>query len=148
MLKDIAWFASGVLHAIRDGKGTTCQHVMGPLRWLDRSPESFTPGCVDSPATKLPDFGARAIRWSLPLLYEAADTERVTRGLSWHEAADALAWPVESLEARSPQVRDPDGHGDAADAVDRTSGRVVPLRGGAPQDVHAAPRETSHELRM
>ena len=97
MLKEIAWFARGVLNAIRDGKGTTCQHVMGPLRWLDRGPESFRPGCVDSPETALPNFGVRALRWSLPLLYEAADTERVERGLSWQEAADELAWPVGSL---------------------------------------------------
>lgn len=32
MLEDIARFGRGVLLAIRDGKGTTCQHVMGPLR--------------------------------------------------------------------------------------------------------------------
>ena len=97
MLRDLEWFGLGVLNAIRDGKGTTCQHVMGPLRWLDRSPESFTPGCVDSPETKLPKFGALALRRRLPLLYEAVDGERNGRGLTWKDAADELGMEVTSL---------------------------------------------------
>lgn len=97
MLKDIAWFGLGVLKAIRDGKGTTCQHVMGPLRWLDRSPESFTPGCVDSPESALPKFGDQALRWSIPRLYEAVDAERTARGLTWPDAAEELALGVNSL---------------------------------------------------
>lgn len=97
MLKDIAWFGLGVLHAIRDGKGTTCQHVMGPLRWLDRSPESFTPGCVDGPETALPKFGAKALRRSMPQLYEAVDATRQERDLTWEEAAAELGLGVDGL---------------------------------------------------
>jgi hypothetical protein len=97
MLNDLAWFGLGVLNAIRDGKGTTCQHVMGPLRWLDRTPESFTPGCVDSPETALPNFGDRALRWSIPLLFAAVDDERTARELSWDDAAEELAMGVKGL---------------------------------------------------
>lgn len=97
MLQELAWFGRGVLLAIRDGKGTTCQHVMGPLRWLDRSPESFTPGCVDTAEAALPDVGARALRWSLPQLDEAVRAERDRRELSWPEAADELGLPVDAV---------------------------------------------------
>ena len=97
MLRDMAWFGLGVLKAIRDGKGTTCQHVMGPLRWLDRSPESFTPGCSDSPETALPNSGDHALRWSLPMLDEAVQTARAARELRWEDAATELGIGVNGL---------------------------------------------------
>jgi hypothetical protein len=92
MNNEIAWFGMGVLHGIRDAKGTTCQHVTGPLRWLDRSPESLTPGCADWSPTTLPDWPGRAIRWSLPTLQRVLDETRVARDLAWSDVAHELGW--------------------------------------------------------
>lgn len=94
LLRDIAWLSAGVLHRIRDGHGTTCQHVTGLLRWLGRSPESFMPGITDRPEYAIPDVGPFAVRWSMPALWEAVDAHRAELRMSWPEVGGALHWPT------------------------------------------------------
>jgi hypothetical protein len=70
----------------------TCQHALFILRWLGRSPESFmSPAQVDPGETALPAVGAdRRLRWDLSALYEALNTRRCERALSWADLAAEL----------------------------------------------------------
>ena len=94
LLRDIDWVSQGVLNRLEQGGPTTCQHIVGLLRWLGRSPESFMPGVIDCPAYALPDTGLFPVRWSMPALYEAIDARREELGMSWREAGDAIGWPT------------------------------------------------------
>jgi hypothetical protein len=75
------------------GAGTTCQHALFMLRWLDRTPESFLVGAVDGNDARfaLPQAGPdRRLRWSLKLLWAVMDEERREEGLTWRQLADRL----------------------------------------------------------
>lgn len=93
MVRDIAWVSAGVIKNLEQGKGTTCQHVTGLLRWLGRTPESFVSGAHDDAACALPDVGAFALRWSMPKLWEAVDARRAELSLSWNDVAAEFQWP-------------------------------------------------------
>jgi hypothetical protein len=71
---------------------TSCQHALFMLRWLGRSPESFLPGSKqDDSAAALPLAGSdRRLRWNLKKLYEALNTERQERAISWPQLAAEL----------------------------------------------------------
>jgi transcriptional regulator with XRE-family HTH domain len=64
--------------------------VMGALRWLDRTPESFIAGHPDA-QTRPPlprDLPQRFFRrWDLIALHQALDSRREERQLTWAEAA-------------------------------------------------------------
>src|SRR6185437_14863658 len=70
----------------------TCQHALFMLRWLGRTPESFTTGSVIPPGTDaLPIVGSdRRLRWNLGALYETLDARRRERKLTWRELASTL----------------------------------------------------------
>lgn len=73
--------------------GTSCQHALFMLRWLDRTPESFVAGIVDSDGDRfaLPQAGPdRRLRWSLKLLWAAMDEKRRREGLTWRQLAALL----------------------------------------------------------
>ena len=100
------WEQSAALNARRDDhpisastltgmvkrRDTSCQHALFMLRWLGRTPESFLPGSTaDSKRTELPSAGAdQRLRWSLPELYEALDSERRERSFTWPQLAHEL----------------------------------------------------------
>jgi hypothetical protein len=92
MVDDIAWLSAGVIKRLEQGQATSCQHVTGLLRWLGRSPESFLPGVDDKPDYALPDVGPFAIRWSMPLLWDAVDAHRERNGMSWDEVEAEFDW--------------------------------------------------------
>jgi len=72
--------------------GTSCQHALFMLRWLDRTPESFLAG-LDGGGRRfaLPHAGPdRRLRWSLKLMWAAMDEERRREGLTWRQLADVL----------------------------------------------------------
>jgi hypothetical protein len=72
---------------------TSCQHALFMLRWLDRTPESFLAGMAggDDARFALPLAGPdRRLRWSLKLLWAAADEKRRQEGLTWRQVADLL----------------------------------------------------------
>ncbi len=80
------------LTGMRTRKATSCQHALFMLRWLDRTPESFLAGTPEqtSEAT-LPAVGPdRRLRWNLRSLYEAMDTQRRARSLTWSQLAAVL----------------------------------------------------------
>lgn len=93
LTRSLNWLSPAPLARLRQGDPTTCQHVNGLLRWLGRSPESFTPGMVDTPDCALPDFGAYAVRWNMVALWEAVDGQRRDRGLSWGDVREATRYP-------------------------------------------------------
>lgn len=71
---------------------TTCQHALFFLRWLGRTPESFMPGSTaDAKRTALPFAGPdQRLRWDLPGLYDALNSERRERSLTWPHLAHEL----------------------------------------------------------
>ena len=81
------------LTRMETGAGTTCQHALFMLRWLDRTPESFLAGGADGddPRFALPRAGPdRRLRWSLKLLWAVMDEKRREEGLTWRQLADQL----------------------------------------------------------
>ena len=90
LIRSVNWLSAAPLAKLRQGDPrATCQHVNGLLRWLGRSPESFSPGMVDGPECRIPDFGAYAVRWNMAALWEAMDAQRADRGQSWDEVREA-----------------------------------------------------------
>ena len=77
------------LTGIARRRDCTCQHALFILRWLKRSPESFIERTERRFA--LPQAGPdRRLRWDLRALYDALDTRRRERELSWMELARQL----------------------------------------------------------
>jgi len=72
--------------------GTSCQHALFLLRWLDVPPETFVivpqPGTVGVPLP--PAHEGERLRWHLRLLYDAFDAARRARGATWQQAAHRL----------------------------------------------------------
>ena len=67
---------------------TTCQHALIFLRWLDRTPESFLSdpkAGTDLPVR--PSGPDSRTRWDLPALYDALNTARLERDLTWPQLA-------------------------------------------------------------
>ena len=92
LIRSINWLSAAPLARLRQGGSNTCQHVNGLLRWLGRSPESFSPGMVDGPECRIPDFGPYAVRWNMATLWEAVDAQRIDRGQSWDEVREATRY--------------------------------------------------------
>lgn len=64
------------------------------LVWLDRTPESFIPGYVNSakPAEALPRLRPnRILRFDTGAIFRAMDKVRVRRDLSWGEVAEEIS---------------------------------------------------------
>src|SRR4051812_46548250 len=98
LTRSLNWLSAAPLARLREGEPTTCQHVNGLLRWLGRSPESFSAGMVDTPECRIPNFGPYAVRWNMAALWQAVDAQRTDRGQSWHEVREATRYPdVESV---------------------------------------------------
>ena len=72
--------------------GTSCQHALFMLRWLDRTPESFLKGITEEdPSFALPTVGPdRRLRWNLKLLHATMNERRLEEGLTWAELAATL----------------------------------------------------------
>lgn len=87
LIRSLNWLSAPPLARLRGGEPTSCQHVNGLLRWLGRSPESFSPGMADGPGNRVPDFGPYAVRWNMAALWMAVDARRVLRGQSWDDVA-------------------------------------------------------------
>lgn len=85
-------------------RGTmSCQYALILLRWIERAPEDFVhdlaPG-ID--AVPLPRAGPdRRLRWNLPDLHRALNTQRRARGLTWAQ----LAAQLECTPARLTNLR-------------------------------------------
>jgi transcriptional regulator with XRE-family HTH domain len=76
----------------------TCQHALFFLRWLGRTPESFLAPPLASRGAPLPAVGQdRRLRWNLAALYEALNTSRLDRKLTWGELADQLGCTANQL---------------------------------------------------
>jgi pimeloyl-ACP methyl ester carboxylesterase len=73
--------------------GSSCQHALFMLRWLDRNPESFLNGVADGddPRFALPGAGPdQRLRWNLKLLWATMDEKRRQESLTWRHLADLL----------------------------------------------------------
>lgn len=106
LIRSINWLSAAPLARLSQGGSNTCQHVNGLLRWLGRSPESFSPGMVDGPECRMPDFGPYAIRWNMLTLWEAVDAQRAERGQSWDEVREATRYAaVEGIRLETYGIR-------------------------------------------
>lgn len=73
---------------------TGCQHALGMLRWLGRTPESFLTGKpdADDPKYALPQVGPdQGLRWALKLLWATMDEQRRAEDLTWAQLARVLS---------------------------------------------------------
>ena len=80
------------LTGIANRADTSCQHALFFLRWLGRTPESFlaVPPPIEK-QTAMPAAGpGDRLRWNLSAVYEALDTQRRERDLTWKELAKKL----------------------------------------------------------
>jgi len=71
--------------------GTSCQHALFLLRWLNVPPEAFI--AVPQPGTVVPLARAdetQRLRWNLRKLYDTLNAARTARGATWQQAADRL----------------------------------------------------------
>jgi hypothetical protein len=100
------WDRSAALNAQRDDhpisastltgmakrRDTTCQHALFMLRCLGRTPESFMLGSTaDAKRTALPFVGPdQRLRWDLQKLYDALDSQRRERSVTWPQLAHEL----------------------------------------------------------
>jgi hypothetical protein len=91
--------------AVAEGDG-----VLGMLRWLNRTPESFVPGhpLDGAPETALPDVaeGHRGLRWNTSALHKALQAQRTEREMTWQQVADEIGCGANQLTglARSSRV--------------------------------------------
>jgi len=70
------------------------------LRWLNRSPESFLPGFSASANTEagFPNVGQhQVLRFNTRQIYEALDTQRKERNLTWTQVGKELGLSASSL---------------------------------------------------
>ena len=71
--------------------GTSCQHALFLLRWLDVPPEAFI--AVPQPGTVValpPADRNQRLRWNLRKLYDTLNAARTARGATWQQAAARL----------------------------------------------------------
>jgi hypothetical protein len=72
--------------------GTSCQHALFVLRWLDVPPEEFIvvpqPGTVGIPLPRANE--AQRLRWRLRKLYDELNAARTVRGDTWEQTANRL----------------------------------------------------------
>ena len=71
---------------------TSCQYALFLLRWLDRPPEDFLSGeVVDVGEVHLPHTDdSHRLRWNLPALHAAQNTERRAREMTWQQLSDEI----------------------------------------------------------
>lgn len=84
--------SASTLTGMAKRRDTTCQHALFMLRWLGRTPESFMPGSTaDANRTALPSVSPdQRLRWDLQELYDALDSQRRERSLTWPQLAHEL----------------------------------------------------------
>jgi len=79
--------------------GTSCQHALFVLRWLDVPPEAFIavpqPGTIGIPLP--PADEAQRLRWNLRKLYGALNAARTARGDTWQQTAGLLRCTTSQL---------------------------------------------------
>lgn len=89
LVRSIDWLSAAPLGRYRQGNpNTSCQFAIGLLRWLGESPERFSPGMVDGPECRLPDFGPYSLRFNMATLWLAVEERRSHHGLTWEEVGD------------------------------------------------------------
>jgi hypothetical protein len=98
--------SASTVMGLRGKRSVEGDGVLQMLLWLDRTPESFTPGLEGAGAPLLHVGPDRIRRWDTRALYEAVNALRVERGLTWQQAATDAGCSVNSLTglARASRV--------------------------------------------
>jgi hypothetical protein len=89
--------ATSTIMRLRTGTVAEGDGVLQMLRWLGRSPESFLPACPLALLSRsaLPDADREEIiRFDTCKLYEALNTQRKTRALTWAQVAFQTGVPA------------------------------------------------------
>ena len=79
----------------------TCQHALGMIGWLRRTPESFVPGLKRQVAPLPLGAPERLLRWDIPAFADAVNAERQRRGLTWPEVANEIGCSVSQVAGLS-----------------------------------------------
>ena len=94
LVRSIDWMSAAPLSRYRQGNANrSCQFAIGLLRWVGRSPESFSPGMADGPECCLPDFGPYSLRFNMATLWLAVEDQRSDLGLTWKEVGEDTNFP-------------------------------------------------------
>lgn len=96
--------STSTLTGMRKRGGLAGNGVLQMLIWLDRTPESFVAGHpqAGAPEAKLPHVGpARILRWDTETLYQAIESLRIKREMSWQDVANEIGvgWTPSTLKA-------------------------------------------------
>jgi hypothetical protein len=90
--------SASTLTGIVKRRDTTCQHALFILRWLGAAPEQFVAGIRRDPGHGLPVVGPdQRLRWNLKALYDALNTRRMEKRLSWPELVADLRCTAHQL---------------------------------------------------
>ena len=94
--------ARETLAKVREQGDCGCQHALGYLMWLDRTPESFLVGIDERRHEEaLPKIGRdRRLRWDIPALGNAVDAHRRELGLTWPALAVEMGCSRSQVDLR------------------------------------------------
>jgi transcriptional regulator with XRE-family HTH domain len=83
--------ATGTLRGLGVRRAAEGDGVLQMLRWLGRSPESFTNGLsFSAEASALPTRVQGVLRFDARRIYAALQARRGEQGMSWHQVAAAV----------------------------------------------------------
>jgi hypothetical protein len=83
--------ARTTVSGLRTGTLAEGDGVLQMLRWLNRTPESFVPGCEASDAHRLPPIRPdQILRFDTRKLHAALDAQRLDRNLTWQRVAQDI----------------------------------------------------------
>ncbi len=85
--------ATSTVTSLRTKKVAEGDGVLQMLLWVNRTPESFVPGCelAGSDAAKLPEATpTQILRFDTGKLYAALNERRIERGMTWQQVAKEI----------------------------------------------------------
>src|SRR5579863_4470535 len=92
--------SASTLTRMRSGRAAEGDGVLAMLRWLNRTAESFIPGCQESEeaSARLPEIPPGKVwRFDTKKIYAALDARRLERNMSWKQVAEEIGFPASNL---------------------------------------------------
>jgi hypothetical protein len=91
--REIGGISASTLTGMRERSTLEGDGVLQMVRWLRRTPESFVPTAdgASTAITMLPQARpGQMLRFDAGAIYEALDSERVRRGMTWQQVANEV----------------------------------------------------------
>jgi len=95
--------SASTITGIRGRQEVEGDGVLQMLIWLDRTPESFVPGCPQPEAASgaLPRPGpGQVLRWNACAIHAALDARRLERGMTWTQVASEIGGHTPAMLTR------------------------------------------------